>query len=170
MEADLRTVWGLGDKTRPKVMEIITRHVHQPDMCKNSEKIDTSCEHVQTLNISDQPDECGESFEEWCERTDHQPMGIACRIWDAAQAALTKRESGRESQQIEILHGDARRKQQMKRLVEENRVLREALHPHAGIKDTYPLILYFDSKADANAFVALVQEAKPGMKSYQLDD
>lgn len=81
-----------------------------------------------------------------------------------------KRESGRESQQIEMLHGDARRKQQMKGLVEENRMLREALHPHAGIKDTYPLILYFDSKTDANEFVALVQEAKPGMKSYQLDD
>lgn len=79
-----------------------------------------------------------------------------------------ERESSRESQHIEMLHGDERRKQQMKTLVEENNRLREALFPRPEIKDCSPLILYFGTKEERDEFVALVGEAKPNMRSYKV--
>lgn len=57
-----------------------------------------------------------------------------------------------------------------KALLEENRILREALHPRPETKGTAPLILYFGSDKDRDEFVALVQEAKPGMKSYSIPE
>lgn len=35
--------------------------------------------------------------------------------------------------------------------------------PHQAVRDAVPLVLYFASRQDADEFVAVVQEAKPGM-------
>lgn len=56
----------------------------------------------------------------------------------------------------------------VKSLEEENRILREALNPHEGVKGLYPLILYFGSREEADEFTDLVQQAKPGMRSYKI--
>lgn len=53
------------------------------------------------------------------------------------------------------------------RLQAENKTLREALYPHEGIKDCYPLILYFATRQEADEFVNLVQQVKP-MRSYRI--
>ncbi len=54
------------------------------------------------------------------------------------------------------------------KLKSENKILRDALNPHAGVKGLYPLILYFDNRAEADEFTELVQQAKPGMRSYKI--
>lgn len=42
--------------------------------------------------------------------------------------------------------------------------------PHEAVKDCYPLVLYFPAKADADEFVALIQEAKPGMVAVEVTE
>lgn len=50
----------------------------------------------------------------------------------------------------------------------EMQTLREALFPRPEIKGTAPLILYFGNDQEREEFVAAVNEAKPGMKSYKV--
>lgn len=53
-------------------------------------------------------------------------------------------------------------------LEHENDIVRESLNVHPGVDGTVPLILYFDSRHDADEFARLIQEVKPGMRSYSL--
>lgn len=57
---------------------------------------------------------------------------------------------------------------ELERLREENKRLREALFPHPGVEGAAPLILYFSTKADRDEFVAIIHEAKPNMRSYKI--
>ena len=41
--------------------------------------------------------------------------------------------------------------------------------PHPAVRDCYPLVLYFASKADAKEFTEIVMEAKPGMVAYEVN-
>lgn len=54
-------------------------------------------------------------------------------------------------------------------VLDELKRLNEALFPRPEIKDAASLILYFDDKNERDEFVALVQEAKPGMRSYKVE-
>lgn len=40
--------------------------------------------------------------------------------------------------------------------------------PVPQLKDCFPCVLYFETRAEANSFIALVQEAKPNLKAETL--
>lgn len=46
--------------------------------------------------------------------------------------------------------------------------MRKDLFPRQQLEGSYPVVLYFDNRADVDAFVKLVQEAKPNLKSEAL--
>lgn len=67
---------------------------------------------------------------------------------------------------IGMLYGDAA--DHVQAVMEENRRLHDALHPHPSTRDTSPLILYFGSAAERTEFIDLFKQAKPGAQTYEV--
>jgi hypothetical protein len=53
-------------------------------------------------------------------------------------------------------------------LAEENRTLREAIHPRSETKGTAPLILYFATEQEREEFIELYRQVRPSARSYKV--
>lgn len=111
-----------------------------------------------------------DNHELWLERTENEftreQLGKLAVIGRTVPGALKL--TATLSSQLALVKCFCRLDEMMAKVEEENRILREAVHPRPETKGTAPLILYFGTAADRTEFVEAYQEVHPNAKSYNV--